>query len=99
MKYITYMCISVLCHCVSTTGTRVGRPQSPNYIGTGSCYLLKLNRQLNSQRSNILNNGQTTSAVCCATFFFTGLFFYVYIESPNLKNPEGPTPQAPNPIN
>ena len=30
--------------------------------------------------------------------FFPGLFFYVYIESPNRKiNPEGPTPQAPNP--
>ena len=34
-----------------------------------------------------------------APFFFPGLFFYVYIESPNSKNPEGPTPQAPNPIN
>ena len=34
-----------------------------------------------------------------APFFFPGLFFYVYIESPNPKNPEGPTPQAPNPIN
>ena len=34
-----------------------------------------------------------------APFFFPGLFFYVYIESPNPRNPEGPTPQAPNPIN
>ena len=34
-----------------------------------------------------------------APFFFPGLFFYVYIESPNPKNPEGPTPQPPNPIN
>ena len=33
------------------------------------------------------------------TIFSPGLFFYVYIESPNPKNPEGPTPQAPNPIN
>ena len=33
------------------------------------------------------------------TIFFPGLFFYVYIESPNPKNPEGSTPQAPNPIN
>ena len=33
------------------------------------------------------------------TIFFPGLFFYVYIESPNPKNPEGPTPQALNPIN
>ena len=33
------------------------------------------------------------------TIFIPGLFFYVYIESPNPKNPEGPTPQAPNPIN
>ena len=33
------------------------------------------------------------------TIFFPGLFFYVYVESPNPKNPEGPTPQAPNPIN
>ena len=31
--------------------------------------------------------------------FFPGLFFYVYIESPNLKKPEGPTPQTPNSIN
>ena len=32
--------------------------------------------------------------------FFPGLFFYVYIEGPNpKKNPEGPTQQAPNPIN
>ena len=31
--------------------------------------------------------------------FFPGLFFYVYIENPNPKNPEGPTPQTPNPIN
>ena len=31
--------------------------------------------------------------------FFPGLFFYVYIESPNPKNPEDPTPQAPNPTN
>ena len=29
--------------------------------------------------------------------FFPGLFFYVYIASPNPKNPEGPTPQALNP--
>ena len=34
-----------------------------------------------------------------APFFFPGLFSYVYIESPNPKNPEGPTPQAQNPIN
>ena len=34
-----------------------------------------------------------------APFFSDGLFFYVYIETPNPKNPEGPTPQAPNPIN
>ena len=27
------------------------------------------------------------------------LFFYVYVESPNPKKPEGPTPQAPNPMN
>ena len=33
------------------------------------------------------------------TIFFPGLFFYVHIESPNPKHPEGPTPQAPNPIN
>ena len=33
-----------------------------------------------------------------APFFFPGLYFYVYIESPNPKNPAGPTPQAPNPI-
>ena len=33
------------------------------------------------------------------TIFFPGLFFYVYIESPNPINPESPTPQAPNPIN
>ena len=32
------------------------------------------------------------------TIFFPGLFFYVYIERPKPKNPEGPTPQAPNPI-
>ena len=32
--------------------------------------------------------------------FFPVLFFYVYIESPNpKKNPEGPKPLAPNPIN
>ena len=31
--------------------------------------------------------------------FFQGLFFYVYIESSNPKNPKGPTPQAPNLIN
>ena len=31
--------------------------------------------------------------------FFQGLFFYVYMESPSPKNPDGPTPQAPNPIN
>ena len=31
--------------------------------------------------------------------FFPGLLFYVYIESPNPKNPEDPTPQAPNPTN
>ena len=31
--------------------------------------------------------------------FFPGLFFYVYMESPSPKNPDGPTPQAPNPIN
>ena len=30
---------------------------------------------------------------------FPGLFFYVYIESPNPKNPEGPTPQTPKTIN
>ena len=30
--------------------------------------------------------------------FFPGLFFYVHIKSSNPKNPEGPTPQAPNPI-
>ena len=29
--------------------------------------------------------------------FFPGLFFYIYIESPNQKNPEGPTPQAQTP--
>ena len=29
----------------------------------------------------------------------SGSFFYVYIEIPNIKNVEGPTPQAPNPIN
>ena len=35
-----------------------------------------------------------------AEIFFPGLFFYVYIESPNpKKNPENPTPQSPNPIN
>ena len=34
-----------------------------------------------------------------APFFFPGLFFHVYIESQNPKNPEGPSPQAPNPIN
>ena len=39
------------------------------------------------------------SFICDAPFFFPGLFFYVYIESSNPKNPEGPTPQAPNPIN
>ena len=33
------------------------------------------------------------------TIFFPGLFFYVFIESPNPKNPEVPTLQAPNPIN
>ena len=38
-------------------------------------------------------------SVLQALFFFPGLFFYVYIESPNPKNPAGPTPQAPNPIN
>ena len=31
--------------------------------------------------------------------FLSFLFFYVYVESPNPKKPEGPTPQAPNPIN
>ena len=31
-------------------------------------------------------------------FLFQGLFFYVYMESPNPKNPEGPTPRAPNHI-
>ena len=31
--------------------------------------------------------------------FFPGLFFHVYIESPNSTNPEGPTPQPPNPLN
>ena len=31
--------------------------------------------------------------------FSPGLLFYVYIESPNPKNPEGLTPQDPNPIN
>ena len=42
---------------------------------------------------------------CCQMFpqpqsLFPGLFFYDYIESPNpKKNPEGPTPQAPNPTN
>ena len=38
--------------------------------------------------------------ICCyvAKVFFPGILFY--IESPNLKkNPEGPTPQARNPIN
>ena len=30
---------------------------------------------------------------------FPGLFFYVYIESPNPKNFESSIPQAPNPIN
>ena len=34
-----------------------------------------------------------------STIFFPGLFFYVYIERPNPKNHEGPTPQAQNPIN
>ena len=29
-------------------------------------------------------------------YLFTGLFFYVYTKSSNPKNPEGPTPQAPN---
>ena len=33
------------------------------------------------------------------TIIFPGLLFYVHIESPNPKNPEGPTLQAPNPIN
>ena len=27
-----------------------------------------------------------------SAIFFPGFFFYVYIESPNPKNPEGPTP-------
>ena len=31
--------------------------------------------------------------------FSHGYSFNVYIESPNPKNPEGPTPQASNPIN
>ena len=30
-------------------------------------------------------------------FLFLWLFFDVYINSPKLKNPEGPTPQATNP--
>ena len=30
---------------------------------------------------------------------FPGNFFSVYKESPNPKNPEDPTPQAPTPIN
>ena len=31
--------------------------------------------------------------------YYLGLIFYVHIKSPNPKNPEGPTRQAPNPIN
>ena len=34
-----------------------------------------------------------------AKFFSPGLFCYFYIDSPNPKNLEGSTPQAPNPIN
>ena len=37
--------------------------------------------------------------LCMSQLFYTGLFFYAYIESPNPKNSEGPTPQALNPIN
>ena len=47
----------------------------------------------------VLISGAFRVVVVEAPFFFPGLFFYVYIESPNPKNPEGPTPQAPNPIN
>ena len=50
---------------------------------------------IHSTISNIVNRH---CPIKC-TIFFPGLFFYVYIESPNTKNPEGPTPQAPNPIN
>ena len=47
-------------------------------------------------------NAEDELEVCHASNrhnFFPGLFFYVYIESPNPTNPEGPTPQALNPIN
>ena len=33
-----------------------------------------------------------------STIFLPGLFFNVYIESPNPKNPESPKSQAANPI-
>ena len=58
------------------------------------------NKLINIDQSHNFRITQLTFAMiksclnCAAPFFFPGLFFYVYIESPNPKNPEGPTPQA-----
>ena len=47
----------------------------------------------------LLKKAQTKIYCIKGIIFFPGLSFYVHIESPNPKNPEGPTPQVSNPIN
>ena len=66
-------------------------------VGLWAFSLINERFQLKTMRASFHRISRATNKLRIISF--PVLFSYVYIESPNPTNPEGPTPQAPNPIN